>query len=110
MGKLRVKRKIILASFVVILCGAVLLRAHDVYRIVGKITELSNTSLSLMEENGQTIGVKLRGGTQVWRAMKKVPRTELKVGLNVEVRGWGEDDRDLEAMDITIVPPPKPSK
>ena len=46
----------------------------------------------------------------MWRGKKKVPPTELKVGLSVVVDAMGDSALDLEAQDITIVPPLKFSK
>jgi len=48
--------------------------------------------------------------TAQWRGKKKVPATELKVGLSVVVDAMGDSEEELEAQDIMIVPRLKSSR
>ena len=104
-------RQIISLSFVAILLGALSLGAHDSFRIIGNITELTDSELSVKNKDGKTFVIALnKEATYVWRGKKKVPATELKVGLSVVVDAMGDSDQELEAQDIMIVPPLKFSK
>jgi co-chaperonin GroES (HSP10) len=103
------KPTIITLTIVAVLLGAVSLRAHDSFRIIGNITSLTATELSVKNKDNQTYVVALSNAT-VWRGKKKVPATELKVGLSVVVDAMGDSALDLEAQDIRIVPPLKSSK
>ena len=104
------KPTIITLSIVTILFGAVSLRAHDSFRIIGNITALTETELSVKNRDGRTFVIALSKAANVWRGKKKIPVTELKVGLSVVVDAMGDSALDLEAQDITIVPPLKLSK
>ena len=95
---------------VAVLLGAVSLRAHDSFRIIGNITSLTDTELSVKNKDNQTYVIARSKTTDVWRDKKKVPATELKVGLSVVVDAMGDSALDLEAQDIRIVPPLKSSK
>jgi len=103
-------RTIISLSIVAILLGALSVRAHDSFRIIGDITKLTDTELSVKNKDSKTFVIALSKATHVWRGKKKVPATELKVGLSVVVDAMGDSALDLEAQDITIVPPLKSSK
>jgi hypothetical protein len=104
------KPPIIMLTIVAVLLGAVSLRAHDSFRIIGNITSLTDTQLSVKNKDNKTFEIALSKTTYVWRGKKKVPATELKVGLSVVVDAMGDSALDLEAQDITIVPPLKFSK
>jgi co-chaperonin GroES (HSP10) len=104
------KPTIITLTIVAVLLGAVSLRAHDSFRIIGNITSLTDTELSVKNKDSKTFVIALSKATYVWRGKKKVPSTELKVGLSVVVDAMGDSALDLEAQDITIVPPLKFSK
>jgi hypothetical protein len=104
------KPTIITLIIVAVLLGAVSLRAHDSFRIIGNITSLTDTELSVKNKDSKTFVIALSKATYVWRGKKKVPATELKVGLSVVVDAMGDSALDLEAQDITIVPPLKFSK
>lgn len=104
------KRKIITLGIVAILLGAVSVRAHDAYRIIGNITALSATEVSVKNKDSKTFVIALSKATFVWRGKKQVPATELKVGLSVVVDALGDSDQELEAQDIMIVPPLRSSK
>ena len=95
---------------VAVLLSTMPLRAHDSFRIIGNITKLSEKEISVKNKDNRTWIISLRKDTFVWRDKKKVPFTELKVGLSVVVDALGDSEAELEAQDITIVPPLKSSK
>ena len=104
------KPTIITLTIVAVMLGAVSLRAHDSFRIIGNITSLTDTELSVKNKDNQTFVIALSKATYVWRGKTKVPATELKVGLSVVVDAMGDSALDLEAQDIRIVPPQKSSR
>ena len=104
------KLPIIISTILAVLLGAVALRAHDSFRIIGNITALTDTELSVKNKDNRTFTIAFSKTTDVWRGKKKVPATELKVGLSVVVDAMGDSALDLEAQKITIVPPLKFSK
>jgi hypothetical protein len=100
----------IITLTIAVLLGSVSLRAHDSFRIIGNITSLTDTELSVKNKDNKTFVIARNKSTQVWRGKKKVPAAELKVGISVVVDAMGDSALDLEAQDITIVPPLKFSK
>ena len=89
-------------------------RAHDQFRFVGRIvaTELAKDRVSLrfkeFDGKEETVWLKLTKDTAITRDKKKVAKAELKAGLNVVVDAEGDDYATLDAIEIRIVPPPKP--
>ncbi len=103
-------RTVISLSMAAILLGAATPRAHDSYRVIGNITNLTDSELTVKNKDNKTFVIALSKATYVWRGKKKVPSTELKVGLSVVVDAMGDSDQELEAQDIMIVPPLKSSR
>jgi len=104
------KRTIVTLSIAAILLGVASLRAHDAFRIIGNITAVSDTKVSVKNKDSKTFVIALSKATFVWRGENQVPAAELRVGLSVVVDALGDSDQELEAQDIRIVPPLKSSK
>ena len=83
--------------------------AHEAFRIVGTITKRQGTQLGVKTKAGRTVWVELKKTTIILRDKTKVAATELKPGLSVVVDALGDDDSDLEAKQVRIVPPIAPS-
>ena len=98
------RRIIIFATLIVIVVGAVPTRAHEAFRIVGTITKHEGTQLGVKSKAGRTVYVELKKTTIILRDKTKVPATELKPGLSVVVDALGDDDSDLTAKQVRIVP------
>jgi hypothetical protein len=98
------RRIIILATLIVFVLGAVPTRAHEAFRIVGTITKHEGTQLGVKSKAGRTVYVELKKTTIILRDKTKVPATELKPGLSVVVDALGDDDSDLTAKQVRIVP------
>ena len=97
-----------------VLLAAMPLRAHDQFRFVGRLvaTDLAKDRVSLrfkeFDGKEETVWLKLTKDTVITRDKKTVAKTELKAGLNVVVDAEGDDYDTLDAIEIRIVPPPKP--
>ena len=104
------RRLIALVITAVLMLGAARLWAHDNFRVIGTISKLQPTQLTTREAGTVTISIDKQ--TVVWREKKKVPASELKMGLSVVVDAYGDSEEDLLALDVTIVPPiaPRPTK
>jgi hypothetical protein len=91
-------------------CTAALV-AHDEFRFVGTLisVETAKNRFSMkIRENGkdETIVVKLNAKTVITRDKKPLAKTALKAGQSVVVDALGDDYDDLEAVEISVVPPP----
>jgi len=106
------RRLIALVITAVLILGAAQLWAHDNFRVIGTISKLQATQVDVKTKDGATVSIEIDKQTLVWRDKKKVPATELKMGLSVVVDAYGDSEEDLLALDVTIVPPiaPRPIK
>jgi hypothetical protein len=86
------------------------LRAHEHFRVVGVITKLSTTEMDVKNREGKTYTVDINKKTVVKRGKEKdeLGLSALKVGQSVVVDAYGDDEFDLEALDVRIVPPIAP--
>ena len=98
------RRIITLATLTALALGVSPLRAHEAFRIVGTIATRQGTQLGVKNKQGRTVYVELTKKTIVLRDKTKVPATELKPGLSVVVDALGDDDSDLTAKQVRIVP------
>jgi hypothetical protein len=103
------RRLIIFAALTVLVLGAVPIRAHEAFRIVGTITTVKAAQLGVKTKEGRTIYAELTKKTIVLRDKAKVPATELKPGLSVVVDALGDDDSDLTIKQVRIVPALSPT-
>jgi hypothetical protein len=101
------QRKIIYAGVLAILFCAVSLYAHDYYKFAGSITEFDGSWITVKDKDDKVFRMILTDSTEVWRDNQKLSPSELKVGLSVMVDAYGEGELDLDALSITILPPPK---
>jgi len=106
------RRFVMLAALIAFVLGAVPLRAHEAFRIVGTIATHKGTQLGVKTKEGRTVYAELTKKTIVLRDKTKVPATELKPGVSVVVDALGDDDSDLTIKQVRIVPPiaPPPAK
>jgi hypothetical protein len=98
------RRIVTLTTLLVLALGAASLRAHEAFRIIGTISSLKATQLGVKTKQGRTVYIELKKTTIVLRDKTKVPATELKTGLSVVVDALGDDDSDLTAKQVRIVP------
>jgi hypothetical protein len=83
--------------------------AHDEYRIIGTVTKVTAKLLDVKQKkDGKIVTMDLTDTSIVTRDAKKVPMTELKVGLSVVVDARGDSIDELEIVEIKIVAAAKP--
>lgn len=78
--------------------------AHEEFRIIGTLTRVQDTQIDVRTRDSKTIAVKLDKQTVVTRDKKKVAVTQLKSGQSVVVDALGDDESDLLALEVRIVP------
>jgi hypothetical protein len=101
-------RRILLGilTFAVVMSDAVSLRAHEQFRIIGKIVKFENLQLVVDSTFSERFVLNLQEGTLVQRDKKRVPATELKAGRSVVVDVSGDTlyDEYLFVISVTLVP------
>ena len=90
--------------------GATRLFAHEHFRVIGTITKLDTKQFEVKEKTSKLWTVYIDKKTKVSRDKKPVPVAALKVGQSVVVDAYGDDESDLLALDIKIVPPIAPAQ
>ena len=84
--------------------------AHEYYRVVGTLMNVSQWEIVINSQDGQTVTMTLDRKVRVTRDKKTVSRDELHPGLYVIAEGSGDTLDSTIVTDVTIVPPPKPRK
>ena len=102
-------RRLMIAGLLAgLIVGTAPVAAHDDYRIIGTITNVTANTLDVKQtKDGKTIAMATDEDTVVTRDKKKVSLRELKVGLSVVVDANGDSLEDLVVLEIRIVPPVK---
>ena len=91
--------------------GATRVFAHEHFRVIGTISKLEAKQFEVKQQDGKRMTIYVDKKTKVSRDKKPVAVTALKVGQSVVVDAYGDDESDLLALDIRIVPPlPSASK
>ena len=79
--------------------------AHEDFRVIGTISKRQGSVINVRQREGTTAVVRLDKQTAVSRDKKKVDTSELKVGLTVVIDAYGDNEEDLLALEVRIVPP-----
>jgi len=107
-------RRELIVSFALMLAGigAIRVFAHEHFRVIGTITKLETKQFEVKQQDGKRMTIYVDKKTKVSRDKKPVAITALKIGQSVVVDAYGDDESDLLALDIRIVPPiaPAPKK
>lgn len=74
------------------------------FRVVGTVTKLEKNEMDVKDKTGKTLSILLDKKTKVNVDKKKATTAELKVGQSVVVDAFGDDEFDLLALDVRIVP------
>src|SRR5262245_61352973 len=100
-------RRELIVSFAVVLAGIVAPRvfAHEHFRVIGRITKLDAKQFEVKDKTGKLWTIYVDKKTKVSRDNKPVAIAALKIGQSVVVDAYGDDESDLLALDIRIVPP-----
>jgi hypothetical protein len=102
---------IVSAAVMLVWIGATGAFAHEHFRVIGTITKLETKQFEVKQQDGKRMTIYVDKKTKVSRDKKPVAITALKVGQSVVVDAYGDDESDLLALDIRIVPPlPSASK
>jgi|SRR5215210_1568676 len=106
------RRLMILAASTMLLLGATQLLGHERFRIVGSVTKRTDKQIEVKTKEGKTIPIDVDKQTVITRDKKKVPLSGIKVGNSVVVDAIGDDEADLVAEEVRLVPaiPTAPAK
>jgi len=80
--------------------------AHEDFKVIGVVSAYDAPLLQVQGPDGRQTVVRLEPRTPILEGKRPVPASTLKAGLGVEVDAWGDDESDLVALEIRIVPPP----
>jgi len=72
--------------------------------VIGSITKHQDSMIDVTNMPSKTLTVRLKTQTEITRDKKKLDVSELRVGLSVVVDAYGDNERDLLAVEIRIVP------
>jgi hypothetical protein len=101
------RRLAVVAVLVGLVFGSTAPFAHDDYRIIGTVEKVTAKTLDVKQtKDGKIISMTMDAETIVTRAKKKVDRAELKTGLNVVVDAPGDSLKDLQVLEVRLVPKP----
>ena len=99
------RRFMVLGMLVALVVGAAPVMAHDDYRIVGTITQVTAKTLDVKSAKGdKTVSMRTDEATRVTRDKKEVPAAELETGLSVVVDASGDSLASLVVREVRIVP------
>ena len=99
------RRLMVVAVLAMLALGATTVTAHDDYRIIGTVEKVTAKTLDVKQtKDGKIISMQMNGETIVTRDKKKVPTTDMKVGGSVVVDAYGDNEFDLLALEIRLVP------
>ena len=99
------RRLTILTASTLLLLGSTQVLAHERFRIVGTVTKRTATQIEVKTREGKTLPIDVDKTTAITRDKKKVPFAGIKVGNSVVVDAIGDDEADLLAESVRIVPP-----
>jgi hypothetical protein len=99
------QRWVLLPLIMTVAIAATRAFAHEHFRVIGTITKLQKTEFDVKDKSGKTLSILIDKKTKVTRDKKPVAVTTQKVGLSVVVDAYGDDEFDLLALEIRIVPP-----
>jgi hypothetical protein len=108
------KTMLAIVTVVVMGFGSMSVSGHENFRIVGTLTKVTDRVMEVKDKEGKPFTVNLTKRTILKRDKEKdeLALTVLRVGQSVVVEAYGDNESDLEALDIRIVPPirSKPAK
>jgi hypothetical protein len=106
------KKILAIVIIVVIAFGSMSLSGHENFRIVGILSKVTDRVMEVKDKEGKPFTVNLTKRTIVKRDKEKeeLALSALSVGQSVVVEAYGDNESDLEALDIRIVPPIGPKR
>jgi hypothetical protein len=97
-----------LLALLALIVVAAPLGAHERFRIIGTVTKVEARAIDVKKKDGKTTSMSMDKQTKVNIDKKKATTSDLEVGQSVVVDAYGDDESDLLAVDIRIVPPIAP--
>jgi len=94
----------ILTTLTLSALGGSWVSAHDEFRIIGTLTRVQSHEIDVKQKDNKTFYIKVDKNTLVTRDKKEVPVSELKNGRSVVVQALGDDETDLLALEVRLVP------
>jgi hypothetical protein len=102
------RRLMVFAILSLLLAGARPALAHGEFRIIGKITGITETTLDVKQtKDDKVVSMAMKKPVKVTRDGKPATASELKTGSNVVVVAHGDSLDGLEILEVKIVPPAK---
>ena len=103
-----IRPTVVLAFALLLLAPSPALRAHDNYRIIGTVAQVTKDALDVKQtKDGKIVRMMFVEKSTVTRDKKKVPVSDLKPGTHVVVDARGDSLLELDIVEVRIVPPPK---
>jgi|SRR5688500_14077377 len=103
-----IRPTVVLAFTLLLLASAAALRAHDHYRIIGTVAQVTADALDVKQtKDGKVVRMMFVEKSTVTRDKKKVLVSNLKPGIHVVVDARGDSLLELDIVEVKIVPPPK---
>jgi hypothetical protein len=93
-----------LLALLVLMVAAAPLGAHEHFRIIGTLTKLEAREIAVKNKDGKTTDMSMDKQTKVLLDKKKGSTADLKVGQSVVVDAYGDDEFDLLAVEVRVVP------
>ena len=104
------RRLMMFTAAVILVAGAAQTRAHERFRIIGTVTRITATEIEVTTvKDNKTMVADVNKKTIFTRDKKKVPASTVKIGSSVVVDALGDDEFDLTAQEVRLVPPVKPA-
>jgi hypothetical protein len=97
-------RVTILTAAMALLTVSPMVSAHERFRVVGTVTKRTADEFEVKTKEDKKITIGLDNKTVVTREKKKVPASSVKVGASVVVDALGDDETELVAEEVRLVP------
>jgi hypothetical protein len=105
LGGVTMRRRICLLLVLAgVVSGVATAVAHEKFRIIGTLTKVESKEIGVKKKDGKTTSISMDKQTKVLVDKKKGVVADLKVGQSVVVDAYGDDEFDLLALDVRIVP------
>jgi hypothetical protein len=98
------RRLMIAAVSTVLLLGAMQASAHERFRIVGTVTKRTDKQIEVKTKEDKKISMDVDKQTVFRRDKTKLTYAAIKVGSSVVVDAIGDDEADLVAEEVRVVP------
>jgi hypothetical protein len=79
--------------------------AHEDFRVIGTLTQASDSQIQVRDRDGKTLSIKINKQTVIRKDRVEVEADVLTTGNSVVVDALGDTEADLVALEIRIVPP-----